>query len=91
MNKDIPILINAKALNNYKLQVKFNDGLEGVIDLSSWVGRGVFSYWNDSKNFENFKITNDKKIEWNERIDMDPDSFYLDIIGKTYEQYANNL
>lgn len=91
MNKDIPILINAKALTNYKLQVKFNDGLEGVIDLSSWVGRGVFSYWNDSKNFENFKITNDKKIEWNERIDMDPDSFYLDIIGKTYEQYANNL
>jgi len=90
MNKIIPYLKNARALPGYKLSVEFEDGIEGVIDLKKWRGKGVFSFWNDEKNFSSFKITTDKKLEWNEDIDMDPDAFYLQLIRKTFEEYAGN-
>ena len=88
MNRFIPYLKEAKALPQFKLNVLFEDGTEGVVDLSSWVGKGVFKYWNDENNFSNFIVTADKKIEWNEMLDMDPDAFYLKIVGKTFEEYA---
>ena len=68
----------------------FEDGVNGIIDLEKWKGQGVFEYWNKEENFKNFKITNNKKLEWNSEIDMDPDSFYLKLIGKTFFEYAGN-
>lgn len=90
MNKRIPYLKNASPQTGYKLYVEFEDGTRGVIDLQKWKGKGVFRAWNDEENFKRFKITADKKIEWNEEIDMDPDAFYLQLIGKTFEEYAGN-
>lgn len=58
------------------------DGIKGTIDLSIWVGKGVFDYWNNEENFESFEITGDKKLQWNEGIDMDPDAFYLQLSWK---------
>lgn len=88
---EIPKLIKAKAENSYRLFVKFEDDIEGIIDLSKWKGKGVFEYWNDESNFRNFKINEDNKIEWNEMIDMDPDAFYLKLVGKTIENHAFHL
>jgi len=90
MNKIIPSLKNAKPVEHYKLFVEFDDGVSGIIDLSSWKGKGMFSIWNDENNFKSFKITGDKKIEWNNEIDMDPDAFYLKLIGKTFDEYTGN-
>ena len=90
MKKIIPFLKNAKALPSYRLLVEFDDGLSGIIDLSPWKGNGVFEYWNDENNFSSFRITTDKKLEWNEEIDMDPDAFYLKLINKSFEEYASN-
>ena len=90
MQKIIPYLKNAQAQPDYKMQVEFEDGVQGVIDLKKWIGKGVFQNWLDENNFKNFAITRDKKIKWNEEIDMDPDAFYLQLIGKTFEEYASN-
>lgn len=90
MKKIIPYLKNATALPSYKLFVEFEDGLSGVIDLIGWKGKGVFQFWNEEENFRSFKITTDKKIEWGNNIDMDPDAFYLKLAGKTFEEYAGN-
>lgn len=90
MQKIIPYLKSAIAQPDYKLKVEFDDGLIGIIDLKKWKGKGVFQYWLDENNFRSFHITADKKIEWNEEIDMDPDAFYLQLIGKTFEEYAGN-
>ncbi len=62
--------------------------MEGIVELKKWKGKGVFEYWNDEMNFKSFKITEDKKIEWTENIDMDPDAFYLKLINKTFFEYA---
>jgi hypothetical protein len=52
--------------------------------------KGVFSYWKDESNFKSFRITDNKKLEWNEEIDMDPDSFYLRLKNKTLEEYSSD-
>jgi Protein of unknown function (DUF2442) len=90
MDKIIPYLTSAIALANYKLQLQFEDGVNGVFDLSRWKGNGVFAFWNDEKNFSSFTITKNKKLQWNEDIDMDPDAFYLELINSTFENYASN-
>ncbi|MFT4154924.1 DUF2442 domain-containing protein [Parafilimonas sp.] len=90
MFKTIPLLKTAKPLEYYKLFVEFEDGVSGVIDLSRWKEKKAFSFWNEEANFKSFKITNDKKIEWNDKMDMDPDAFYLKLIGKAFEEYAGN-
>lgn len=82
-NKIIPFLKSVSAIDGYKLFVEFEDGVKGIIDLNKWKEKGIFDYWNNQENFKNFKVTKDKKIEWNENIDMDPDAFYLQLIGKT--------
>ena len=90
MNKSIPYLKIAEAKDDYKLYLLFEDGVERVVELKKWKGKGVFEYWNDELNFKKFKVTQDKKLEWNENIDMDPDAFYLKLINKTFEEYACN-
>jgi Protein of unknown function (DUF2442) len=90
MRKEIPYLKIAEPKPGYKLYVVFEDGVSGLVDLKDWKGKGVFEYWNNEENFKNFRITDNRKIEWNEEIDMDPDSFYLRLIGKTFFEYAGN-
>jgi hypothetical protein len=90
MHKIIPYLKKADALPEYRLAVEFEDGVKGIIDLSRWKGKGVCSYWDDDKNFRLFELTADKKIKWNENIDMDPDAFYLKLINKTFSEYAGD-
>ena len=90
MGKHIPYLKNAQSLPGYKMELLFEDGVEGIIDLVKWKGNGVFKFWNDENNFKDFHITDTKKLQWNEDIDMDPDAFYLRLINKTFEEYAGD-
>jgi len=90
MKNIIPLLKQAQARDGYKLFVEFNDGINGIIDLSKWKNHPAFADWSLEDNFKKFKITDNKKIEWNENIDMDPDSFYLQLINKTFEEYAGD-
>ncbi len=90
MQQIIPYLKTASAMSGYKLAVEFEDGLKGEVDLSGWVGKGVFNQWRNENNFKRFKITKNKKIEWSDEIDMDPDSFYLELMGKKNNEHAGH-
>ena len=90
MQKIIPYLKEAKALPGCRLQLFFEDGVNGIIDLGVWKQKAIFKFWEEEKNFSSFKITRDKKIEWNEMVDMDPDAFYLKLVNKTFEEYASD-
>jgi len=96
----MPIPIEVKPLDNYRLWVKFSDGVEGVVDLSEFVGDGVFALWSDYREFEKVHIGPSGEIAWNDQIDLCPDAIYLRITGKNPEdlfpklrelaQYAGN-
>lgn len=89
MYKKIPKTLSAKALENYKIFLSFEDGISGEVSLEAYKGRGVFEYWNDEENFKNFKIIHNA-ITWNEDIDIDCDSLYLQIINKNFFEYARS-
>ncbi len=45
--------IKVKPLENYQLWIKYADGIDGIVELADLAGRGVFSLWNDYKEFQN--------------------------------------
>ena len=44
--------IEVKALPNYRLWLRYEDGAAGEIDLAHLVGKGVFKLWNDLQAFK---------------------------------------
>jgi len=77
--------------DGYKLWLRFNDGVEGVADLSDLAGRGVMCAWDDQSVFEAVTITTSGAIEWPGEIDLCADSLYLRVTGKRPEQLFPNL
>ncbi len=84
-----PIAI--KPLDNYRLWVKFSDGVEGIADLSDLAGKGVFAFWNDHRAFEKVRIGSSGEIVWSDQVDLCPDSIYLKVTGKQPEEIFPKL
>ena len=78
-------IISAKSCTEYKIWLRYSDGVEGEVDLSHLVGKGVFSAWKDKKVFQNFRVKNGRVVIWTDEIDLCADSLYLEITGKTPE------
>jgi hypothetical protein len=78
-------ITRAKALPDFRLELTFDTGESGVVDLSSFAGRGVFVAWERPGQFEKVSITDEGTVEWPEEIDMCPDSLYLRMTGKNAE------
>lgn len=83
----LPKLIEIKARPDYKLFLKFDDGVQGIVDVSGLVGKGVFEKWKDISYFEDVKIGESGAPTWKDELDIDPFHQYLKIIGKTFEEY----
>jgi Protein of unknown function (DUF2442) len=76
-------LTEVKSLPDFKLYVRFKDGVEGEVDLNDLAGKGVFSFWNTPGNFE--KVYIDKvsgAIAWSDQLDICPDAIYEDLTIK---------
>lgn len=72
-----------KVLDNYQLKIYFEDGLKGVIDLTSLIGKGIFKSWKNQKEFE--KVYIDKTshtITWPNGIDLAPEVLYEEILNR---------
>ncbi len=85
MEESIPVLKEIKPLKNFRLQVKYSDGAEGIVDLSEFAGKGVFALWNDTSQFEKVTIGSSGELVWNENVDMDGLGIYLRLTGKKPE------
>lgn len=67
------IIVECKPQPDYRLWIRFSDGLSGVVDVSYLVGQGVFSAWK-SVDFFN-KVYIDPKtqtVAWEGDLDLDP-------------------
>ena len=78
-------ITKVKVLNSYRLEVTFDDGVWGVVDLSDLVGKGVFALWRDPHVFEKVRIGSFGELVWDDQIDLCPDSLYLKATGKKPE------
>ena len=75
-----------RALPKYKIWVRYEDDVEGEVDLTPYVGKGIFSAWNDPAFFEAIHVSPHGSIAWNEDIELCPDSIYLELTGKKSEE-----
>lgn len=75
-------IVEADAREDYRLWVRYEDGVEGEVDLSALVGKGVFEPWEDPAEFQKVYIDPDTHtVAWPGGIDLCPDSLYEDLVG----------
>jgi len=87
----MPELLDVKPLENYRIWVKYADGVEGVVDLSYLVGQGVFALWEDYEEFRKVHVGPSGEIAWTEEVELCSDSVYLKITGKKPEDIFPKL
>lgn len=75
-------ITKVKVLPEYRLELEFDDGVCGAVDLSEAVGKGVFALWRDPLAFDQVRIGSSGELVWSDRIDLCPDALYLEVTGK---------
>jgi hypothetical protein len=83
--------IEVKALLNFRIWLRYDDGTEGEIDLSDLAGRGVFQAWDDTSFFKGVRLGSHGAIEWGSEIDVCPEAMYLRLTGKSPQEIFPNL
>ena len=86
-----PKLKEINPLSNYRLRLRYDDGVEGEVDLSSLAGRGVFAAWNEPGAFERVNIGSGGEVTWEAGVDLCPDALYMQLTGKSPEQLFPSL
>lgn len=77
-------IVFVETLPGYRVKLRYNDGVEGVVDLSDKVGHGVFAAWRDPEFFKCVRCERGRRLVWGEgdnEIDLCADALYLRITG----------
>lgn len=75
-------IVEAEPRDDYRLWVRFEDGVEGEVDLSDLVGEGVFEGWEEAAEFRKVSIDEETDtVAWPGDIELCPDSLYDDLVG----------
>jgi hypothetical protein len=67
-----PAITDVSATENFSLVVRFEDGETGELDMTPYLGFGVFQALKDEKVFRQVHVAFDT-IEWPGGIDLDPE------------------
>lgn len=79
-------IIGVRILENYCIELSFDDGVVGTANLADLAGKGVFVLWNEPGAFENVRIGSSGELAWGDTIDLCPDSLYMRVTGKKPEE-----
>ena len=73
-------VVEARYLSDYVLWLKFNDGLEGEVDLEDELCGEVFEPLKNIREFRKVRLHPDlRTIAWENGADIDPDVLYYDL------------
>ena len=78
----MPRPVEVKALPGFRLWLRYEDGVEGEIDVSDLAGRGVFTAWADEVFFQSVHIAPHGAIAWGDDIELCAEAMYLRLTGK---------
>jgi hypothetical protein len=81
-------VVEVEARKGFRVWVRFEDGLQGEVDLSRLAGKGVFRRWvDDPSEFAQVSVDPESgTIVWPGGLDVAPDRLYADVAeaaGKT--------
>lgn len=76
-----------ECLADYQLRLRFEDGVEGVIDVSGLVAfTGVFAPLKDKAYFAQARVDSDiGTVCWPNGADLDPDALYAAVTGEAID------
>ena len=82
-------ILTARPLPGYRLEVRFNDGLEGIFPVEPERRGGVFLKLLDARVFNAVVVNPDFGcVEWPGGIDLCPDAMHLAMSGAAAELSA---
>jgi hypothetical protein len=74
-------IVACEARPDYVLWVRFDDGIEGEVNLSDLVGQGVFKAWESEKFWKSVKVDPESEtVCWGDEIDLDPYVLKRDVL-----------
>lgn len=84
-------ITSAKPLSGYRVELEFENGNRGIVDLSDYAGIGVFEAWLKSGFFEQIFISEEGALTWPGDLDLCPDAVYMRLTGKRPEEIFPSL
>jgi len=79
-------------LDDYKLQLTFDDGKSGVLDCKPFIDKGgVFSKLRDPEFFKSVRINSELGVlTWDDEIDIAPETVYSIVTGSPLPEWMEN-
>lgn len=80
-----------RPLSGYRLHLRFADGIEGEVDLSDLVGRGVFERLTDLDEFGTAYVTDSGDVAWDDDLELCADTLYMRVTDQRPEDVFPGL
>lgn len=82
-------IVAVEARDNYQLFIRFEDGAEGIIDISKLIKfTGVFEPLRNQEYFANVELNHEVgTVQWQSGTDLDPDVLYALITNQPIPNY----
>jgi hypothetical protein len=76
-------ITDCRAEEDYKLWLRFEDGLEGSVFLGNLLEIGAFKLWSDVREFEKVSVDPETAtVTWEGGIRLDSDILYHDVASR---------
>jgi len=72
-------VVSVKALDNYVLEIEFEDGLRKIIDIHPFIGEGISAALKDEAYFRQVKLEDGGGIVWPNGYDFCPNFLRDDV------------
>lgn len=78
-------ITEARHIEGYKIEVIFEDGKKGIINLQSYIDKGgVFSRFSESEYFKQFYVNREiGTLCWPDGVDIAPETLYHEATGES--------
>ncbi|MFH1709376.1 MAG: DUF2442 domain-containing protein [Planctomycetota bacterium] len=74
-----------RVLERFRIELTFDNGRCGIIDLAYLAGKGLFRIWDTPGAFEAVRIGSSGELQWGDQADLCPDALYLKMTGQKAE------
>lgn len=79
--------VHVEARDGLAIWIEYDDGEQGLVDLSHMADGSAFAGWSDRTYFETVHINEEiRAIEWGDDLQLCPDSLYLNLTGRSWEE-----
>jgi len=82
-------VVSAEHRGGYRIEVVFDDGRRGLVDLSKYAERGgVFERFRDPEFFRDFRINEELGVlTWGDELDIAPETLYAEATGEPLPEW----